>query len=55
MNPLQAMQLAMKETEMQELIKDLIGYRSKHGSEKFNKKVEAMRNLLKEKKEIESA
>jgi len=46
MNPIQAMQLAMKEVEMQELIKELINYRSKNGKDKFNEKIALMRLLL---------
>jgi hypothetical protein len=49
MNPIQAMQLAMKEKEMQELIKELIQYRSKEGTEKFNEKIVLMRLLLDDK------
>jgi len=47
MNPMMAMQLALKEKDMQELIKELILYRSKHGTEKFNEKLTLMRELLK--------
>lgn len=47
MNPANAMMLAMKEKELQELIRELIIYRSKEGSEKFNEKLIAMREMLK--------
>jgi len=47
MNPIQAMNLAMKEKEMQELIKLLIEYRAKNGSELFNEKINKMKEILK--------
>ena len=49
MNPIQAMQLATKEKEMQELIKELIQFRQKEGTERFNEKIALMRLLLNDK------
>jgi hypothetical protein len=48
MNPTQALMLAMKEKELQELIRELIVFRSKKGSEPFNEKLKSMREMLKE-------
>ena len=56
MNPMMAMQLALKEKEMQELIKLLIEYRAKKGSEQFNEKITKMKEILKdENKQIETS
>ena len=52
MKVMEAMQLAMKEIEMQELIRELIMYRSKHGLEEFKSKIQQMRDLIKEEQVI---